>query len=445
MKNIIAWISVFLGFSLFGLTIYLSISQKIANSDMLIWLILAFLFSFIGMSITWQSKSYEKKKTIRKYFLVLLAVLLFLTIISYYLNTYFYWFYLLSILFFSFGTTPLNASIRIKKWTNYVDSKLILNLLCYADHLGIILLTLGLTWKTMHWPLANQFILIGVILLIVAALSWNKIFRKQIDLRIVAENELKHKNQEIMDSINYAKRIQHSFLASDQLLDQNLDEYFVYFNPKEAVSGDFYWAGQLDNKSFAVSCADSTGHGVPGAIMSILNISSIEKAVENKVSKPAEIFNQARKLIIERLKKDGSHEGGKDGMDASLIAFNPEKTIMHYVAAHNPIWIVREGELIDIKGEKMPVGKHDHDNIPFEGGEFELQKGDIIYTLTDGYQDQFGGKKGKKYKVKPFKCLLLKNAHLSMSEQHQKISETFDEWKGDLEQVDDVCVIGIRI
>ena len=248
-----------------------------------------------------------------------------------------------------------------------------------------------------------------------------------------------------MDSINYAKRIQHSFLASDQLLDQNLDEYFVYFNPKEAVSGDFYWAGQLDNRSFAVSCADSTGHGVPGAIMSILNISSIEKAVENKVSKPAEIFNQARKLIIERLKKDGSHEGGKDGMDASLIAFNPEKTIMHYVAAHNPIWIVREGELIDIKGEKMPVGKHDHDNIPFEGGEFELQKGDIIYTLTDGYQDQFGGKKGKKYKVKPFKCLLLKNAHLSMSEQHQKISETFDEWKRDLEQVDDVCVIGIRI
>ncbi len=255
--------------------------------------------------------------------------------------------------------------------------------------------------------------------------------------------EVAHK--EITDSINYAERIQRSFLATETLLNENLGEHFIYFNPKEAVSGDFYWAGKLDNDNFAVSCADSTGHGVPGAIMSILNISSIEKAVENKASKPAEVFNHARKLIIERLKKDGSAEGGKDGMDASLISFNAEKTVMQYVAAHNPIWIIRAGELIDIKAEKMPVGKHDHDHIPFEGGEIELQKGDIIYTLTDGYQDQFGGEKGKKYKVKPFKRLLLENAHLSMNEQHQKISDTFDEWKRDLEQVDDVCVIGVRV
>jgi len=253
------------------------------------------------------------------------------------------------------------------------------------------------------------------------------------------------KNKEIHDSINYAERIQRSFLATEELLNENLGEHFVYFNPKEAVSGDFYWAGKLTNNNFAVSCADSTGHGVPGAIMSILNISSIERAVENKANKPAEIFNQARQLIIDRLKKDGSTEGGKDGMDASLISFNSEKTIMQYVAAHNPIWIIRSGELIDIKAEKMPVGKHDHDHIPFKGGEIELHKGDVIYTLTDGYQDQFGGEKGKKYKVKPFKRLLLKICDLPMNEQHQKISNTFDEWKGDLEQVDDVCVIGVRV
>ena len=368
-----------------------------------------------------------------------------LTLASYFFKTYFNWFYLTSILFFAFGVTPLNASIRIKKWANYVDSKLILNLLCYADHLGIILLTLGLAWKTMHWPLANQLILIGLILLIVAAISWNKIFRKQIDLRIIAEEQLQVKNQEIMDSINYAQRIQHSFLATEELLNKNLGEHFIYFNPKEAVSGDFYWAGKLANGNFALSCADSTGHGVPGAIMSILNISSIEKAVENKVVEPAEIFNQARQLIIERLKKDGSEEGGKDGMDASLISFNADKTVMQYVAAHNPIWIIRSGELTDIKAEKMPVGKHDHDHRPFQGGEYKLQKGDIIYSLTDGYQDQFGGVKGKKYKVKPFKQLLLQISHLPMNEQHQKISATFDEWKRDLEQVDDVCVIGVRI
>lgn len=368
-----------------------------------------------------------------------------LIIVSYFNKKYFHWFYIISILYFSLVITPLNASIRIKKWTNYVDSKLTLKLLCYADHLGIIFLTIGLAWKSMHWPLANQIALTGAVLLIIAALSWNKIFRKQIDLRIVAENELKLKNQEIMDSINYAKRIQHSFLASEGLLNQNLDEYFIYFNPKEAVSGDFYWAGKFDDGNFAVCCADSTGHGVPGAIMSILNISSIEKAFENKASNPSEIFNQARNLIIERLKKDGSAEGGKDGMDATLLILNLAKTKLEYVAANNPIWIIRDGELIELRAEKMPVGKHDHDHIPFKGGEFDLKKGDTIYTMTDGFQDQFGGEKGKKFKVKPMKRMLLENNHLTMPEQHQLIASIFDEWKGSMEQIDDVCLIGIRI
>jgi serine phosphatase RsbU (regulator of sigma subunit) len=201
----------------------------------------------------------------------------------------------------------------------------------------------------------------------------------------------------------------------------------------------------LSNGHFAVSCADSTGHGVPGAIMSILNISSIELAVKEKRYAPADIFNYARKEIINRLKKDGSLEGGKDGMDACLISFNPEKSKMLYVAAQNPIWVIRDGGLIDIKAEKMPVGKHDHDHIPFKGGEFDLQKGDIIYTLTDGFQDQFGGDKGKKFKVKTFKRLLLEIVNLPMKEQQQEIAKIFEGWKGDLEQVDDVCIIGIKI
>ncbi len=309
-------------------------------------------------------------------------------------------------------------------------------------------------WHT--WWARILFTLFGVSLIwLFIRRRTKKLKKRQAELEIEVANATKEileqkeiveeAHKEITDSINYAERIQRSFLATEELLNENLGEHFVYFNPKEAVSGDFYWAGKLDNGNFAVSCADSTGHGVPGAIMSILNISSIEKAVENKLCKPAEIFNKARQLIIERLKKDGSSEGGKDGMDASLISLNPDKTVMQYVAAHNPIWIIRSGELIEIKAEKMPVGKHDHDHIPFEGGEIELQKGDIIYTLTDGYQDQFGGEKGKKYKVKPFKRLLLENWELPMLEQHQKISDTFDEWKGDLEQVDDVCVVGVRI
>lgn len=257
--------------------------------------------------------------------------------------------------------------------------------------------------------------------------------------------QIEKAHKEITDSINYAERIQQSFMATADLLEANLPEYFIYFNPKETVSGDFYWAANLANDKFAISCADSTGHGVPGAIMSILNISALEKSIENGTTKANEIFNQARTTIIERLKKDGSKEGGKDGMDATLLLFNPDKSKLEYVAANNPIWIIREGELIVIKGERMPVGKNDLDHTPFKGGEFNLKKGDIIYTMTDGFQDQFGGPKEKKFKTSPLKNLILQNAKHSMNDQRSIIAETFQNWKGDLEQVDDVCIIGIKI
>ncbi|MDB4533326.1 tetratricopeptide repeat protein [Vicingaceae bacterium] len=252
-------------------------------------------------------------------------------------------------------------------------------------------------------------------------------------------------HKEIRDSINYAERIQRSFLATDELLDNNLKDYFVFFQPKDVVSGDFYWAGKLANNNFAVVNADSTGHGVPGAIMSILNISSIEKAVENGHLKPSEIFNHTRYTIIERLSKDGSESGGKDGMDASIISFDFENNKFSYTAAQNPIWIIRDGELLEIKPEKMPIGKHDNDAIPFIGGEFETKKGDVVYTLTDGFQDQFGGEKGKKFKVRPFKNLLISIAHLPMSEQKEILNNKFATWKGEEEQVDDVCIIGLRV
>lgn len=252
-------------------------------------------------------------------------------------------------------------------------------------------------------------------------------------------------HKEITDSINYAERIQRSFLATDQLLSTYLKEYFVYFNPKDVVSGDFYWAKGIDKNKLLMLNADSTGHGVPGAIMSILNITSVEKAIENGATTPANIFNVARQIIIDRLKNDGSEEGGKDGMDASLICIDFNNLQMTYCAANNPIWIIRGGELIEIKPEKMPVGKHHFDDTPFVGGEFQLEKNDIIYTLTDGFQDQFGGEKGKKFKVKPFKQLLIENAQLTLDEQKQKVEERFSNWKGNLEQVDDVCLIGVKV
>ena len=268
---------------------------------------------------------------------------------------------------------------------------------------------------------------------------------KQRDIAKHQKELVEQAHREITDSINYAERIQRSFLATDDILDANLEEYFVFFQPKEVVSGDFYWADKLSNGNFAMVNADSTGHGVPGAIMSILNISSIEKAIEQKLLEPASIFNSTRKTIIERLKKDGTAEGGKDGMDASIICFDFKNNKFTYTAAQNPIWVVRDGALTEIKPEKMPVGKHDKDKVPFVGGVFEMKKGDVIYTLTDGFQDQFGGLKGKKFMVKKMREYILSISHLPMKEQYTRISEVFSNWKGDTEQVDDVCVIGVRI
>ena len=347
--------------------------------------------------------------------------------------------------FLCFGVIPVIAKNRYIRWKKYTNSKIQIIGLMICDSLGLALLLLSGLFYMQKWPGSLIMIVSGIIMIIIALLLWSKKFESLFSFQTEAKIKLEEQHKEIIDSINYAERIQRSFLATDHLLNDNLNEYFVYFNPKEAVSGDFYWAAKLNNGNFAMVNADSTGHGVPGAIMSILNVSSIEKAVENNATNPSDIFNQTRKTIIERLKKDGSKEGGKDGMDASIICFEFEKNKFTYTAAQNPIWVIRDGELTEIKPEKMPIGKHNKDHIPFEGGEFEIQKGDQIYTLTDGFQDQFGGPKGKKFMVKKMREYVLSISHLPMQEQHINIKDTFNNWKGKMEQVDDVCVIGVRI
>jgi len=351
---------------------------------------------------------------------------------------------ILGTLLFGFSYIPLNYKVKYDRWKLFTRSPKDALLLNIADAIGLATFSTGLLLIYLNWD-GKWVIIIGLLAMGLASYIWNQKTKKEIISRKETEDKLKAAYKEITDSINYAERIQRSFLATEDVLNRNLGEYFVYFNTKEAVSGDFYWAGELTNGDFAMVNADSTGHGVPGAIMSILNVSSIEKAVENNATIPADIFNQTRKTIIERLKKDGSEAGGKDGMDASLISFNKYKTKMTYVAAQNPIWIIREGELTEIKPEKMPVGKHVNDHASFKGGVYDIQKGDLIYTLTDGFQDQFGGPKGKKFMVKKMREYVLSISNSPMKEQHQKITDAFSNWKGDLEQVDDVCVIGVRI
>jgi len=275
---------------------------------------------------------------------------------------------------------------------------------------------------------------------------------KVLEQKVIARTEevvrqrqiVEEKHKEITDSINYAERIQRSFLATREILDENLRDYFVFFKPKDIVSGDFYFADKLNNDQFLLATADSTGHGVPGAIMSLLNITSLEKAVENQVQ-PSDILNITRKIIIDRLKNDGSAEGGKDGMDCSIICFDFKNKNITVSAANNPVWIVRGLETIEIKPDKMPVGKHDKQDVSFTQQKIDIQKGDVIYTLTDGFADQFGGSLGKKFMSKKLRELLSKNAQLPMNEQKIILESTFNSWVGDLEQIDDVTLIGIRV
>ncbi|MDP1802169.1 MAG: tetratricopeptide repeat protein [Bacteroidota bacterium] len=258
---------------------------------------------------------------------------------------------------------------------------------------------------------------------------------------------IEEKNKEVSDSIHYAQRIQRALLASEKLLTDKLEDHFVLFNPKDIVSGDFYWASVLPNGHFGLVTADSTGHGVPGAIMSILNISCLNEAVNaQNLSEPNEILNFTRKKIIEHLANDGSAEGGKDGMDCSLISFDPDKKELKYASANNPVWIVRaQTELLEFAPDKMPVGKHDRDSVSFSQHAIPLQKGDIVYVFTDGMPDQFGGPKGKKFMYKQLKEVLISINNLSMKEQKEKLNNTINDWMKDVEQVDDITVIGIRI
>ncbi|HVA98608.1 MAG TPA: tetratricopeptide repeat protein, partial [Bacteroidia bacterium] len=261
---------------------------------------------------------------------------------------------------------------------------------------------------------------------------------------------VEEKNKDITDSIYYARRIQRALLTSETYLKKNLPDYFILYQPKDIVSGDFYWALNTEN-NFFIATADCTGHGVPGAFMSMLGINFLsEIIIEKKMLEPNKIMNELRQNIIHALNPEDTQEEAKDGMDMVLCAFDFKNKKLKVATANNPVWIIRKNEnetpfIEEIKPDKFPVGKHDQDNVSFTAHEISLSKGDIIYTFTDGYADQFGGPKGKKFKYKPLQELLLANCHKSMEEQQKIIHETLVDWKGNLEQVDDILLIGIKV
>ena len=212
------------------------------------------------------------------------------------------------------------------------------------------------------------------------------------------------------------------------------------FKPKDIVAGDFYWVEQVgDTVLFAA--ADCTGHGVPGAMLSMLCNNALNRSVrEYGITDPGKILDKTREIIIAEFEKSDEHV--KDGMDISLCALNGNKLL--FASAYNLLWIIRNSDVIEIKGDRQPIGNSDNPQ-PFTTHSFELEKGDIFYIFSDGYVDQFGGKKGKKLKAKAFRELLLNMRDKPMDEQRENLDSAFESWRGELEQIDDVCVIGVKV
>lgn len=256
---------------------------------------------------------------------------------------------------------------------------------------------------------------------------------------------LEIKNKEILDSITYAKSIQEAILPNEKMMRDILKEYFILFRPRDIVSGDFYWAIEKNNKTF-IAVADCTGHGVPGAFMSMLGVSLLNEIVmERGVEDPASIMEILRARVIQALKQEESGNRNKDGMDISLCRIDRSSNTITFCSAVLKVLFWSQGELKIIKGDKQPIGLHGGNTLRYTNHSFDYRRGDVVYMMSDGFADQFGGSGGKKFKFRPLYELLRNHCSLAITEQKTKIASAFEAWKSGHEQVDDVCVIGVQL
>jgi serine phosphatase RsbU (regulator of sigma subunit)/Tfp pilus assembly protein PilF len=284
----------------------------------------------------------------------------------------------------------------------------------------------------------------------------NKLLQQQ-------NNEIVHQKKEITDSINYAKRIQLAILPPDRMVKRLLPNAFVFYKPKDVVSGDFYWMEEK-NGIVMFAAVDCTGHGVPGAMMSVVGLNLLNQAVKEKgLTVPSAILQHLDTGVTETLRQSAEQDSIKDGMDLSLCSYDPKTLVLQYAGAFNNLWIVRknissvhqlrsshetffEEHLLEIKADKFPIGSN-LDGIAdnYTNHTFQLQKGDCVYLYSDGFADQFGGPKGKKFKYNALKKFLVSIHEYSPEEQKQKLLQEFESWRGQLEQIDDVLVMGVCV
>ena len=283
----------------------------------------------------------------------------------------------------------------------------------------------------------------------------NKLLELQNTEIQAQKHTIEEKNKDITDSIRYAQRIQNAILPSEQMIKALFPGSFVLFKPKDIVSGDFYWFEKWGNE-ILFAAVDCTGHGVPGALMSVVGYNLLNQAVnEHGLTKPNLILNELNKGIskmmrqhVEERMQDGMLTGTsvQDGMDIALCSYRPDKMVLQYAGAFNALYHIRKKELMEIKADKIAIGSYRKDELKsYSNQELQLQRGDTVYVFTDGFADQFGGPKGKKFKYKALQDLLIKIQDHDMVEQKKILSRELETWKGNLDQVDDILVIGISV
>ncbi len=271
------------------------------------------------------------------------------------------------------------------------------------------------------------------------------IIRERTAEIVEQKEEIEEKNRDITDSINYAKKIQDAMLPSSQDMASLFPDSFIFYHPKDIVSGDFYWLTEKDGKSL-IAVADCTGHGVPGAFMSMIGNSLLNEIVNDKgILEPALILDQLKEGVIKALKQKGETGESQDGMDIAFCTFDLKNNEVEFAGAYNSLYIIRENVMDEVKADRMPIGVYAGTDHKFTNNKVSIQKGDILYFFSDGFTDQSGGPRGKKFMRKRFKELILGIHEMTMPEQLDHLYTTFEEWKGDLEQNDDICMIGIKV
>jgi len=263
---------------------------------------------------------------------------------------------------------------------------------------------------------------------------------------IVLQKEIiEQKNQSITDSIQYASRIQNAVLPPLNFLSDWGVENFIFFKPKDIVSGDFYWGFRKKGRIY-IAAADCTGHGVPGGFMSMLGNAFLnEILITSEIATASEILDKLRDEIIRALRQKGIMGEARDGMDISIAIIDRKTDYIQYAGANNPLYHIRDGELTRYQADRMPIGIHVKEIAPFTNHKINVKKGDLIYLFSDGFADQFGGENGKKFMYRQFQEVLTSGSGLPMNEQVKQLDETFKNWRGEHDQVDDVLVIGFKI